>query len=487
MDYVIQGYEPVQVLHYFEEISAVSRGSGEEKAVSEYLCRFAESQGLTYFTDELHNVVIKKPGTAGAENAPAVMLQGHLDMVCEKNAGVEHDFTTQGIEIVLDSANGLVRANGTTLGADNGIAVAYMMAILSDKELKHPPLECVFTVQEETGLFGAAGIDGDWIQARTMINMDSEEEGIATVSCAGGLLVEMKKKIAWEQVEDGQALSVTVRGLMGGHSGIDIALERGNSNKIMARILCTLLAAMPVNLVSVSGGNKTNAIPREADAVVVVKQQDTEKALELLRKTAEEIQGEFSSTEAALMITAEPAELPQKMMTAAVTADYVKFAYLCPNGVLSRNVQNGGFIISSLNLGLVTTGEEEITAGIAPRSSVASLQEETKRQLGLLGDTFGFAMECSGEYPGWSYAEVSPIRDLFAESYRELFGKELKIEAIHAGLECGLFADKLPGLDAIAVGPTMHGVHTPDEALELSACEKVWKLLVKVLENMADK
>ena len=485
MNYVIEGYEPQQVFRYFEEISAVPRGSGQEKGISEYLCRFAKEHGLEYHTDALYNVIIKKAGSAGCENAPAVMLQGHQDMVCEKNAGVEHDFETDGIEIVVDREKGLIHANGTTLGADNGIAMAYMLAILSDETLKHPPLECVFTVQEETGLYGAAGIDGNLLKARTMINLDSEEEGIATVSCAGGLLAYLEKQAEWESVADGQALSVSIRGLLGGHSGIDIVLERGNSNKIMARLLYRLMSEIPMNLVSVAGGNKTNAIPREADAVVVVKTEDAQKAKEILKTAAAEILDELASVEKALTIAVEETNLPEKMLSKGITADYVKLAYLCPDGVISRNVQNGGFVISSLNVGLVTTSENSVCLGIAPRSSVASQQEETKRRLSLLADTFGFTAEYSGDYPGWSYAEVSPIRDVFAKCYRELFDAELKVEAIHAGLECGLFADKLPGLDAIAVGPTMHGVHTPDEALEIDACEKVWKLLIKVLENLA--
>lgn len=477
----IQGYQPERLFEHFVQISAIPRSSGNEKAISDFLVDFAKGNGLEVYQDEIFDVIIKKPGSKGKETLPPIMLQGHLDMVCEKNASVEHDFDREGIHLVQEG--NLLRADGTTLGGDNGVSIALMMTVLEDKSLIHPPLECVFTVQEETGLTGAGHIDGQKLQARTMINLDSEEEGIATVSCAGGMRADFKRNCCFEPCT-GAGLSIHIRGLQGGHSGCDIHLERGNANKLLGRILYALYDDVSFKLCEINGGNKDNAIPREADAVIAVADEAAlDAAISRIHKEAADISAELS--EADFCVDVESVSVSQAMD--AKTADaMIKLLYLAPNGVQNRNVEAGGFVVRSLNLGVVRTGEDSVEVVFAPRSSVASLQQQTRKELALLGELLGFDVEFSAEYPGWSYAAHSPIREAFCACYRELTGRELKCEAIHAGLECGLFSEKLPGLDAIAVGPNIRNCHTPDEVLDLASFARSYELITAVLKRLAE-
>jgi len=486
MQYVISGRTPERFFRRFEEISAIPRSSGNEKGISDYLMAFARERGLEAKQDEIYNVVIKKPASPGCESCPPVMLQGHQDMVCEKNGDVSHDFSRDGIRLVQDGK--WLRAAGTTLGADNGVAVALMLALLEDESLAHPPLECVFTVQEETGLAGAIHIDPDWLSARTMINLDSEDEGVATVSCAGGMRVNLSRDCRWEAAQ-GPGLSVKLRGLLGGHSGGDIHLEHGNANKLMGRLLARLVDEEAGFLLSeLSGGSKDNAIPRECGCVLAFPEGDgaLERARALILEEAADIRAELAATEPGFAVEVSPAS-PSRAMSREDSRNISLLLYLAPNGAQNRNVRAGGFIVCSLNLGVVRTEGDAVRFTFAPRSSVASLQKQTRRALTLLGKELGFSVEVTSEYPGWSYAEHSPIREVFCQCYRELYGKELRCEAIHAGLECGLFSGKLPGLDAIAVGPQVNHCHTPDEELDLDSCERFYSLLSAVLARLAGK
>lgn len=485
MDYKITGYEPEALFHFFEEISAIPRGSSNEKAVSDYLVDFAKARGLDVYQDELWNVVIRKPASAGAENEPPVMLQGHLDMVCEKRADVRHDFTKDGIDLVV--SEGVLSTRGTTLGGDNGAAVASMLAVLDDKALRHPPLECVFTTQEETGLGGAAALDKSRLAARTMINLDSEDEGVATVSCAGGMRLTLSRP-APKRAAAGTVLRLAVSGLLGGHSGIDIDKERVNANILMARLLHRLLRETRGALAAFEGGSKDNAIPRECTAALVYADAaDAARAAAISREMAGAFSEEICPTEPDFTLTAETAPGAADVLAAPDARALVEAVLLAPNGVRARNRKQDGFVVASLNLGVVSTAGDAARLVFAPRSSVKSLQDDTVTRLTLLGDTFGFAREITGAYPGWRFAEESPIREVFRESYRSLFGGELRIEAIHAGLECGLFSDALPGLDAIAVGPTIEGVHTPDERLPLASFSRFYRLLCDVLARLASR
>ena len=447
MDYKITGYEPAQLFHFFEEVSAIPRGSGNEKGISDFLVAFAKERGLDVYQDEVYNVIIRKPASAGAENAPTVMLQGHIDMVCDKLGSVEHDFTTDGIDLVVK--DGVLTANGTTLGADNGIAVALMLTVLDDDSIVHPALECVFTTDEETGLVGAETLDKSQISARTMINLDSEEEGVATVSCAGGVVVTYTCPIA--------------------------------------RIIDRLMVAGEPAIVSFNGGTKDNAINRECKAVLVYADHAAaEAAAQIAKGIIADVTAELEVFDPGFTCTVEIADdaeveaMDQKSALALIRA-----LRLAPNGVIRRNVATDGSVEVSSNIGVVATSDDEVKIMLSPRSSITSLQNEFKDRLQTLADVLGFDAKFEFEYPGWSYAEHSPVRDVFVESYRELFGSELRIESIHAGLECGLFAEALHGLDAIAVGPTLSDVHTPDESMELASAERFYELLIDVLKRLA--
>lgn len=482
MTYKITGYQPERLFHFFEDISAIPRGSSNEKAVSDYLVAFAKERGLWYHQDALHNVIIKKPASAGAEDKPAVMLQGHLDMVCEKLAGVDHDFEKDGIDLIVK--DGVLTANGTTLGGDNGAAVALMLAVLDDDALAHPALECVFTTQEETGLTGAAGLDKSLISARTMINLDSEEEGIATVSCAGGMRFTMTRPIT-RHTASGKLLTIDVSGLLGGHSGTDINKERQNGIILLARLINRVLHETGAQLASFAGGSKDNAIPREVCAVLVCSDADIEKAQSIAEAMAADFAAELVPFEPDFKCTISAQDGAAEVLSEADAKAFISAICLAPNGVRRRNLKQDGFVVTSLNLGVARMDDTTASLVFAPRSSVASLQNYTTDCLYLLAENFGFDCDIAGAYPGWSFAEESPIRDTFIASYRELFDADLKIEAIHAGLECGLFSDALPGLDAIAVGPTIRGCHTPDEYLPLDSFERFYSLLTDVLSRLA--
>ena len=410
------------------------------------------------------------------------MLQGHLDMVCEKLAGVDHDFEKDGIDLIVK--DGVLTANGTTLGGDNGAAVALMLAVLDDDTLAHPALECVFTTQEETGLTGAAGLDKSLISARTMINLDSEEEGIATVSCAGGMRFTMTRPIT-RHTASGKLLTIDVSGLLGGHSGTDINKERQNGIILLARLINRVLHETGAQLASFAGGSKDNAIPREVCAVLVCSDADIEKAQSIAEAMAADFAAELVPFEPDFKCTISAQDGAAEVLSEADAKAFISAICLAPNGVRRRNLKQDGFVVTSLNLGVARMDDTTASLVFAPRSSVASLQNYTTDCLYLLAETFGFDCDIAGAYPGWSFAEESPIRDTFIASYRELFDADLKIEAIHAGLECGLFSDALPGLDAIAVGPTIRGCHTPDEYLPLDSFERFYSLLTDVLSRLA--
>lgn len=482
MSRVITGFEPQAMFDYFEEISAVPRGSGNEKGISDYLVSFAEKNSLEYIRDELNNVIIRKPANNASENAKTVILQGHTDMVCEKTSDSTHDFTKDPIKLVLDGE--YLTADGTTLGADNGIAVAMALAVLADKTLTHPELECVFTVAEETGMFGAAGLDASVLKGRQMINLDSEEEGIATVSCAGGMRVRLYKDIEWKK-EKTDAVKIEIDSLVGGHSGCDIHLEHANANKLAARMMYSLMEKYDsMRIVSYEGGTKDNAIPRNCIIELSFDKDDIEAAFNTANDLADEILLEISSFEPDAAIKVERTECTKHMKKKA-TADIVKLAYLAPDGALSRNVKAGGFIVTSINMGIVGMEDDRFCFKFSPRSSVESLQKQTENKLTLLSDIFGFDMKCDSSYPGWKYSENSPVRDAVCAAYKEMYGKDMKVEAIHAGLECGLFSSKIEGLDAVAIGPTITRCHTPDERLDLRSVERTYKLLTNILAKLA--
>ena len=479
MQPIVQGYEPAKLFRFFEELSAIPRPSGSEQAAADYLMEFAAARLLTATRDQWDNVIIKKSGSPGCENLPAVMLQGHTDMVCEQNAGTGHDFLTQGLDLYVE--DGFLKARGTTLGADNGLAVAVMLTLLDDKTLRHPPLECVFTVMEEVGLVGAINLDCTPLAAQTMINLDSEEEGIATVSCAGGAQAVLTLEGEFQQYpEPRPGLSIRITGLKGGHSGMDIGWERGNANRLMGRLLAAGEKEIDA-LAFLEGGAKSNVIARECTAWVVAR--DPVAAQKAIEAQAAAIAAELEQADPGFQVTIEPLELQQGMAPrqsgAAISA-----LRLIPDGVLSRNMGQGGFVVASSNLGIVTTERGKIRFTVSLRSSQDSLQEDHLEHLRRIAALLGCEMQVGSVYPGWDWAEHSPIRDAFIICYRQQTGEKLRCEAIHAGLECGIFCGKMPGLDAIAVGPNIYDVHTPDERLDLASCGRLYKLLAGVLEGL---
>lgn len=485
MTELFAGWESANVLSFFEQISAIPRGSGNEAGISNFLMQFAKDHRLEAEQDEALNVLIRKPGQNGGETAPFLALQGHMDMVCEKLSSCTHDFQTEGIELLIQ--DGALTANGTTLGADDGIAVAMMLAILEDKEMTHPPLECLFTTGEEIGLIGASKVSPTWLRSTQLINLDSEEEGVCVVGSAGGARVDTTRAIRRHEAQ-GFLISITIEGLLGGHSGTDIDLNHCNAILLMARTLSNLFADNPyVQLVDFNGGGMDNAIPRECYATVLYRTSDSaDRAIAMLEHLRNNYHDEIRPQEPDFKFHFRLQEDRQvHAMTAADGQALASAILLTPNGVLSRNAQLDGAVVSSSNLGIVRTEDASCTYACMARSSVDSLEEEALNRIRLAAEAFGFTMAVSGRYPGWAYQEVSPLRDCLLSTYRSLFSKDMKVEALHAGLETGLLVSAMDGLDAVSVGPDLFHVHTPDEKMPLDSLARFYTLLTKVLTELS--
>lgn len=475
---VLANLEPKNVFRFFEEMSGIPRGSGNTKAVSDWCAAFARERGLEYHQDADNNIIIIKEATPGYEQAEPVILQGHLDMVCEKEPGCTKDMETEGLDLEVDGD--YVRAKGTTLGGDDGIAVAMALAVLDAKDLPHPRLEAVFTVDEEIGLLGAGSLDVSPLKGRKMLNMDSEVEGIFTVSCAGGnntisLLPLVRTAF------DGAVLSITVGGLTGGHSGSEIDKGRANANMLMGRVLQDLALQTELRLVEVHGGLKSNAIPVETVATIVVSdEQAARSAVLAMEKT---LQNEYHVTDPGLFLRAEEAPASDTPMDAATTEKVICLLTCLPNGIQAMSPDIPGLVQTSLNLGILTTESETLRGVSSLRSSVDSQKEMLKRRLACLLAQLGGHVVFEVEYTGWQYQEHSPLRELMVQVYTEQYGEPPRVEAIHAGLECGLFAGKIPGLDCVSIGPNLLEIHTPRERMSISSVQRLWKFLVEVLKR----
>ncbi|MGI6264742.1 MAG: aminoacyl-histidine dipeptidase [Acutalibacteraceae bacterium] len=473
---VLDGYEPRRLYQFFEEISAIPRGSGNEAGIAGYLCAFAEKNGLECYRDGLNNVLIKKPAGAGYETHPPVILQGHTDMVCEQNAGTGHDFEREGLRLRVE--DGWLSAEGTTLGADDGVAVAIMLALLEDDTLAHPPLECLFTVQEETGMDGAIRFDYDRLAGRTMINLDSESLDVATVSCAGGVTGEMTLSAPRTRT-DGTGLVLTLTGLAGGHSGADIHRGRGNAVRLMGRLLTGAGEKTPLRLAAIDGGNKANAIPRECTAAVITGEPDAFR--QAVQTLADAIRRECRPEDAGFALAVTPGE-ETNAFSPADTRRILGAVGLAPNGV-TATLPTGG-VETSCSLGIVRTAGDTVTLTFMPRSSRESRLDEMQSRLELLAGCLGGAVTFHDRHPGWAYADESRIREIYRRAYRRRFGKDPKIEAIHAGLECGIFSQRLPGLDAVSFGPEAVAIHTPDERLNLRSFADAYALTRDMLGDL---
>ncbi|MDU7365127.1 aminoacyl-histidine dipeptidase [Clostridium sp.] len=480
---ILQNLEPKSVFKYFEEISQIPRGSGNEKSISDYLVSVAKKLNLEVIQDKALNVIIKKPGTEGYENSETVILQGHMDMVCEKNKGTDHDFQKDPLKLrVVDD---MVYATDTTLGADNGIAVAYALAILESTDIPHPPIEVLITTDEETGMSGAMAISKEHINGKILLNLDNEEEGHLLVSCAGGIRSKHTLNVTLEDAGDyDNFLHIAVRGLKGGHSGMEINKERGNSNKIMGRILKSLLS-LDYKLVSVNGGSKNNAIPREADAIIALKSEGVAKAKELINNWNPILLNELKTQDPGVNISIlENTENVEKVFTKESTEKTVNLLYLIPNGINSNSVEIKNLVESSTNLGVVTTEGNKVEFDSAIRSSVASLKDEIVLRSKTIAELIGADFETTAGYPEWQYDNESKVRGICQDVYKRMYGKDAKIVAIHAGVECGLFNEKLGKLDMISFGPDLYDVHTPQEHMSITSVKNVWDYLLEVLKAL---
>ena len=480
---ILQNLEPKAVFQYFEEISNIPRGSGNEKGISDYLLNFGKELGLESIQDEALNVIIKKPGTPGYENAPTVIIQGHMDMVCEKNNGVEHDFEKDPLKLRI--VDDYIYATDTTLGADNGIAVAYAMAILASNDIPHPPIEVLLTTDEETGMSGAMAIKKENLQGKILINLDNEEEGYLLVSCAGGIRSTATINIEKQDLNNKKLIKINISGLKGGHSGMDIIKERGNSNKILGRVLKGLLREVKFNLVSLNGGSKNNAIPREAEAIIAVNPNDENTAIEVINNWNNIIENELRAQDPGLKIEASITDIKTcKEFTDESTKKVVDLLYIYPNGINTKSTEIEGLVESSTNLGVLTTKDGVVEFDSAIRSSIPSLKEEIVLRSKTIVELLGGKFTTTSDYPGWEYNPDSKIREICQRVHKDLYGNEAKIVAIHAGVECGLFNEKLGNLDMISFGPNLYDVHTPDEHMSISSVKNCYEYLLGILKEI---
>ncbi|NLJ97115.1 MAG: aminoacyl-histidine dipeptidase [Clostridiales bacterium] len=480
MDKRLEELDYKGIFKYFSEISAIPRGSGNEGEISEYLVSFAKTHNLEYNKDSANNVIIIKEATPGYENEPTIMLQGHMDMVCEKRKEHTHDFLKDGIKLIVDGD--FLRADGTTLGADNGIAMAYILALLSDNNLKHPRIEAVITSDEEVGMNGAKALDMSTLKAKYMINLDSEEEGYLLASCAGGLTGTITLPLKRVR-NNGKKIKVSIGGLKGGHSGMDIVNNRTNANKLLARLLFDLRENSSYGVIHMEGGYKDNVIPREAFAELLIDSKMYNEISANIDKIMQIYKDELISSEPELKYSVE--DMGDGEFSPIDSVSFEKLLFLLvqiPYGVQVMSSDIEGLVESSLNLGIFRLEEEEAVICNSVRSSKGSYKHYISNKLEYLGNFLGGEYILRSEYPAWEYKNDSKLREHLQKQYKEMFGKEMKVEAIHAGLECGLIAEKMPGIDIVSIGPDMSRVHTIDECLEIPSAVWVYKFLERILE-----
>ena len=475
----LAGLQPASVFGFFEEICAIPHGSRNTKMISDYLVAFAKDRGLRYVQDDANNVIIFQEGTCGYEDHAPVILQGHMDMVCEKDPSCPLDMAVEGLDITHDGRH--IFAKGTTLGGDNGIAVAYALALLDDTSIPHPPLEVIITVDEEIGMLGAAVIDLSELKGRTLVNLDSEEEGVFTVSCAGGATATITMDAPRRAVY-GPCIRLCVDGLQGGHSGAEIHKNRGNANKIMGEFLSRIQALMPLCLTSFSGGAKDNAIPRSCQANLVAMGINLERINDIAEALQAEVREQYDEPEATVQAFDVDA-LGGNALPTEVTAKIIGLLCTAPNGVQAMSQQIPGLVQTSLNMGIAELGDV-MKMTFSVRSSVNQEKQELLGKLQELAKFYDASYSHMGEYPAWEYKEDSKLRNTMVELYTRMYGKEPLVMAIHAGLECGLLGEKLPGLDCVSIGPDMQDIHTSREKLDIASTERTWNFLLEILKAL---
>lgn len=476
------------IFKYFSDISKIPRGSGNEKEISDYLVSFAKELKLEHYQDEANNVIMIKEATPGYENEPAIILQGHMDMVCEKKKDHTHDFLKDGISLIVEGD--YLHADGTTLGADDGIAVAYIMAMMADKTLEHPRLEAIITTDEEVGMHGAKALDLSKLKGKYMINIDSEEEGYLLCSCAGGLTgtstLPVKRVSAF-----GKKVKISIGGLLGGHSGIDIVHNRANATKLLGRLLFDLRERVSFGLIHMQGGFKDNVIPREAYCELLITAENSnelQNAYQELSRVATELlityQNELSASEPEMNYQIE--DMGDDTFDVMNSASFEKMLFLLvnmPNGVQVMSSHIEGLVESSLNMGIFRTEADKVEFFTSIRSSLSSYKYHLSNKLNYMTAFLGGEYVVRWEYPAWEFKKNSVLRDHCQKWYNKLYGKDMKVEAIHAGLECGLISEKMPGLDIVSIGPDMSNVHTIEEKLSISSAIRVYQFLEKIISD----
>lgn len=480
--YKLENIEPKRVFYYFEEISKIPRCSGNEKEISDYIKGVGKKLGLETIQDNKLNVIIRKPASPGYEDSEGVIIQGHMDMVCEKEDSIEHDFSKDPIELIVDGD--YIRTNGTTLGADNGIAIAMGLAILEDSTLEHPCLELLVTTSEETDMSGALSLSENVLKGTRLLNIDSEEEGILTIGSAGGELIDARIPIEHINVSDYIEIRLVIRGLMGGHSGSDIHKQRGNSNKILNMLLKKIKNNFEIKLVTISGGTKDNAIPRQSKAIIAIRSNDLPKFDDIIEKIRKDILDIYKSYEPEIDIVIEKGNPCKEVLSDNVLDKILILLDNIPTGVFTKMPQNQDIVESSSNLAIIKTEKDNIIVQTSTRSSSKEKLIKLRESILDIINKAGAEYSVGGYYPEWEYNPESKLRDTALALYKEMFGEEMISTVIHAGLECGAFNEKYPGVDIISFGPNIYDAHTPKESLSISSTKRTYEYLIELLKRL---
>lgn len=482
---VISSLEPAKVFEYFQKICAIPHGSTNEKALSDYCVKFAKERSLEYYQDELYNVIIIKEASKGYADRPPVIIQGHLDMVCEKEDDSTTDFEKDGIDLLI--TNGYIHANKTTLGGDDGIAIAYALALLDSDEIEHSKLEAVFTVCEELGMEGAQGIDLSRLSGRMLLNLDSEEEGCVITSCAGGCHVECRLKADFQKCEYNTLLGIEISGLTGGHSGCEIHKGRANANIVAGKLLLFLLEkGIDFGICQISGGKKDNAIPVNSSVIIGTSDAGAvQKAVDEFRAL---VRGEYGITDPDMKITVKECQGGSyndiKVLSEDSSKSLIKLINSLSNGVIKMSEDIDGMVETSLNFGIISMNDKETVLHYLPRSSKEAELDKLVSQMKKISEEFGADTEVSSRYPAWEYVQDSKLRQNMSDIYKRLYGKELRFESIHAGVECGILASKIKDLDGVSFGPDILDIHTPRERMSIASVQRTWDFLLEILKSL---
>jgi dipeptidase D len=485
MNEAIRQLEPSAMWNKFADLNAVPRPSKKEERVIEFMKVFGERLGLPTMVDEVGNVIIKKPASKGMENRTTLVLQSHLDMVHQKNAATEFNFNEQGIEMYVDGD--WVKANGTTLGADNGIGVASIMALLESTTIPHPPLEALFTIDEETGMTGALALKGGILDGQIMLNLDTEDDDELTIGCAGGIDITAFGKYEAQAPKHNTAFLISVKGLTGGHSGMDIHRGRGNANKIINRLLLQLSKGLQIEIASIDGGSLRNAIPRESVATITVAESDVEALKKEIETFESVVKDEFKTTDPLLKVVLESVQMPQQVLNQSFQYQLLRSIYGCLNGIYRMSPDIQGLVQTSNNLARVLVNNGEFQILCLTRSSVDSEKTDLQFAITSVFELLGAEITATGSYPGWTPRPSSPIVKLMSELYQEKFHSEPKVSACHAGLECGILGTNYPDMQMISFGPNIKGAHSPDERVQISSVQKYWSFLLETLVRIPVK